>query len=310
MTAPTPPWPPHINSPGFVVGIDVSRWQDPDVLPWAELAAAGVYYAFIKASQSDWSDGARKKHHAEARAAKVPVGFYHYMKAAYSARDQADAFLRATSKLSAQLPPVLDFEEKDIPASLALEWGRIVQEATGIRPILYASKQALDARSPAEQRQLAEAFDYWSVDYYKDGVIPGPCTTADLDGAFESWDFWQWTSNNTLLRHIYPKDLDHNFYNGSVEELYSRYGAGEDNPPAPGKLLTSGQAGEAVDYNARQTWTAAFWGSMIAFLGVSPWRNEGIAQAVARYQLGETLDVDGKVGPRTHASLKDAMGLA
>jgi hypothetical protein len=232
------------------------------------------------------------------------------MTAKHSARVQAETFLAATSKIDAELPPVLDFEESDIPGELVIEWLELVSAATGMRPLTYTRRDIFEGLSEEHQRRIVELSDLWSANYARDGLIPEDVFDDTVFGGWDTWTLWQWTSSNTLFRHLYPKDIDINYFNGEASELDDRFDACNPNPPRPGRLLSPGQAGRAVEYNARQSWGAGFWGSMIAYLDVSPWQNEGIAQRVAEYQRAEGLDVDGMVGPKTHTHLVDAMGLA
>jgi len=96
-----------------VAGIDVASWQGtPD---WRKVAAAGVGFAYIKASEGDSSSyPSLNSQYAGARAAGLAVGLYHYARVGKSPTANADAFAAQINRLGAvagHLPPCLDLEE-------------------------------------------------------------------------------------------------------------------------------------------------------------------------------------------------------
>ena len=96
-----------------VAGIDVASWQgSPD---WRKVAAAGVGFAYIKASEGDSSSyPSLSSQYAGARAAGLAVGLYHYARVGKSPTANADAFAAQINRLGAvagHLPPCLDLEE-------------------------------------------------------------------------------------------------------------------------------------------------------------------------------------------------------
>ena len=78
--------------PPYVI-IDVSIWQDPAKVPYEELKAHGVVLVFIKASMGGGYDANCDKHVAEARAAGLLIGLYHWCDPTQSWERQALYFV-------------------------------------------------------------------------------------------------------------------------------------------------------------------------------------------------------------------------
>lgn len=96
-----------------VAGIDVASWQgSPD---WRKVAAAGVGFVYIKASEGASSSyPSLNSHYSGARAAGLAVGLYHYARVSKSPEANADSFAAQINRLGAvagHLPPCLDLEE-------------------------------------------------------------------------------------------------------------------------------------------------------------------------------------------------------
>ncbi len=93
-----------------IPGIDVSHHQA--AIDWKKVAASGVKFAIIKASEGKtYKDPMFVAHSDGARAAGIAVGFYHYARPENnSPEDEAANFYRATLGQAYQLPLVLDVE--------------------------------------------------------------------------------------------------------------------------------------------------------------------------------------------------------
>ncbi|AQS42164.1 MAG: Glycoside hydrolase [Candidatus Tokpelaia hoelldobleri] len=92
-----------------VHGIDVSRYQGE--IDWLQVRADSVDFAFIKATEGgDRLDETFKQNWAQAKAAGVPRGAYHFYYFCRSAKEQAQWFIRHVPRDTTALPPVLDME--------------------------------------------------------------------------------------------------------------------------------------------------------------------------------------------------------
>lgn len=86
-----------------------------------------------------------------ARQQQIPVGAYHFFSTRQTPREQAAHFLQNTRFQRGDLPPMLDIEPSDAlisqmggPEALfesVRTWLRIVEDAVGVRPILYVNQR-------------------------------------------------------------------------------------------------------------------------------------------------------------------------
>ena len=94
-------------------GVDVSSWQHPNNEPidWERVAAAGVTFAIIKATQSDtYVNPWLRRDYDDAFAAGLLVGAYHYYDAAAEPTKQAEHFVGSLIGMRLDLGTWLDFE--------------------------------------------------------------------------------------------------------------------------------------------------------------------------------------------------------
>lgn len=111
-----------------------------------------VSFIFIKSTESTTI---RNRYYAsdymQARKHGIRIGAYHFFRLRTSGTAQAQFFLRHTLFKKGDLPPVLDVEPSDaqIQAAGGVEamfrnvrtWLRIVEQHTGVRPILYVNQR-------------------------------------------------------------------------------------------------------------------------------------------------------------------------
>jgi lysozyme len=131
-----------------VKGIDVSYWQGD--IDWAQVRAAGVDFAYLKATEGgDHIDPRFQENWHAAKRAGLPRGAYHFIYWCRPAREQALWFMLNVPQDPEALPPVLDLEwnghsptcSKRIAAKTAREMIDTLLAAmeahTGKRPIIY-----------------------------------------------------------------------------------------------------------------------------------------------------------------------------
>ena len=198
-----------------VHGIDVSKYQGD--IDWYRVRAAGVGFAFIKATEGgDHVDDRFAQNWAAARLAGVPRGAYHYYYFCRPAVEQVAWFINHVPRDSAALPPVLDLEwnhrSRTCPyrpdpntvrneASLFL---KAVNIHYGKRPIIYTT---VDFYRDNELWRL-DNYPFWlrSVAGHPSDVYPG-----------QRWSFWQYTGTGVVDGIDGPTDL--NVFSGSFQQI-------------------------------------------------------------------------------------------
>ena len=189
----------------FVPGIDVSHFQG--AIDWAKVKAAGIQFAFIKATDgTGGTDPLLTANMQGAAKAGVPFGLYHFFRPAQSANDQAAHFLSIDHTLG-QLPPVLDLELDPLKVSDAQAWLDYVEDSMSVVPIIYGSPSFLSGHF--EDWAGVKTYPLWVAEYTE---RPKPVT-----GPWANWDFWQHSNTGTVDGISVPVDL--NWFNGTLDEL-------------------------------------------------------------------------------------------
>lgn len=185
-----------------VRGIDVSHHQGP--IDWARVAAAGVQFAYLKATEGrDFSDRKFRANWAGAHAAGVSRGAYHFFTFCSPGRAQADHFLRVVPPTSGALIPVVDVEfvgncknygSLDTVRAELVVFLEQVERAWGVPPILYVTPDAY-------RRVLAGQFTRYSIWLRSVGSQPR------LD-AYGGWLIWQFSDTGSVPGINGPVDLN------------------------------------------------------------------------------------------------------
>ena len=210
--------PPNAPEDAFLRGIDVSHFQQD--VNWPVVAAAGIKFCFIKATEGVSHVDARfaANWHAAGQAGLVR-GAYHFFRPALSVTAQADLFLRTVPRLGASdLPPVLDLEAPEewqgIPVlnrpQLALGWLKAVENQFHLKPILYLSPAFVT--DVLHNPTALAGYPAWLAHYTTD---PAP----DVPRPWTNWTFWQHTRQGRAPGVSSQVDL--NRFNGTLEELRS-----------------------------------------------------------------------------------------
>lgn len=130
-----------------VIGLDCSHWQDNNSTPitfdFHKAKAAGAQFAIMKASQSVWSDEDYRINNANARAAGMIRGAYHFLVWEADPVAQADYFWSVIKADPGELPPVADFEWwKTTPGNALDILSRFLarlEQLCGRVPMIYTS---------------------------------------------------------------------------------------------------------------------------------------------------------------------------
>ncbi len=196
-----------------VHGIDVSKYQRG--IQWEEVAdmyhdGRRIQFAFIKATEGWWTEDRNfRQNWAGAREAGIIRGAYHFYRPGADPELQARAFLTTVELDSGDLPPVLDAEQSAgaRPAQLREEigiWLQKVEEATGIRPIIYTNRsyylQFLHG--------YFDEYPLWVAQYHKPS-----CNVCEG----REWTFWQHSDRGRVNGIAGP--VDFNVFSGSMAEL-------------------------------------------------------------------------------------------
>jgi lysozyme len=197
-------------------GIDVSHFQS--VVDWAGVAASGIRFCFIKATEGAANVDPRfAQNWRGAGAAGLRRGAYHFFHPSFPAAAQASSFIRTVVRWEpGDLPPVLDLEvpaawasiARSARAPLAIQWLETVESRLGTTPIVYLSPAfatEILGNAPALAR-----FPVWFA-HYTDAGAP---TVAK---PWDTWNFWQYTREGKAAGVSLPVDL--NRFNGSLDDL-------------------------------------------------------------------------------------------
>lgn len=194
-----------------VRGIDVARFQS--YVDWPNARAAGVEFAFIKATEGgDLKDPKFADHWRGAARAGIARGAYHFYYFCTPPEVQARFFIRNVPRTAGSLPPVLDMEWNpfsptcrrrppgaDVRAEMRV-WLDIVERHYGRRPIIYTTPGFYADAGLSAMR--GEEFWLRATAKRPRDAYPG-----------QPWRFWQYTATGTLPGT--PGDIDINVFNGT-----------------------------------------------------------------------------------------------
>ncbi|MFD3260829.1 glycoside hydrolase family 25 protein [Paenibacillus lentus] len=241
---------------GNAQGIDVSHWQGQ--IDWKRVAADGISFAFIKATQNS-IDKRFLENARGAKAAGLLIGAYHYLDNKVTTADAAKAAARSfynaiqSAGVRFDLPPVLDYESKSgsLSAAGATTVAKVfleeLERLTGITPILYTYPAFIGNFSGLTKYPL------WIARYSTQ-------TPADASG-WKRWEFWQYSdgkdggylpSGSRKVNGINGV-VDLNEYDGTVAELRAKYGTEKEEPKVSEK-----------DINQVSAWAAENWAEATA----------------------------------------------
>ncbi len=196
-----------------VRGVDVSHYQGD--IDFETIAQQGISFAFIKATEgSGTTDERFAENWANARAAGLSAGAYHFFSFDSGGGTQADNFIAAVPAEEHALPPVIDLEyyrSDDLPdadtvrENLAELLGRLHAEY-GKTPIIYTTGTCYS--DYLEDADLGTDYLLWIR-----SVLTPPASSLD-------WSFWQYNPRGILDGCTGGTEyIDLNVFRGSLEEL-------------------------------------------------------------------------------------------
>ena len=192
-------------------GLDVSHHQG--IIDWPAVAEQGFRFAMIKATEGgDFKDPRFKENWANARAAGLAVGGYHFYTFCRPVEDQAANLLLTVPIETSSFPPTLDLEfggncskrptRAQFFSDLQVITKKIVS-AYGSAPILYVTREFFD-------------------EYIAGSDLEAPIWIRDvffrprLDMA-RPWIFWQFANRGRVRGIEVPVEL--NVFNGNETAL-------------------------------------------------------------------------------------------
>ena len=180
-----------------VRGIDIAKWQGD--IDWEKVAASGVDFAFIKATEGgDRLDDRFQANWNAARAAGLPRGAYHFNYWCSSMAAQAEWFKRNVPVDPEALPPVLD-----------LEWNFQSPTCPKKVPRETAQAEVHAFVNAVERHYRKKPILYTDIVFYRDVLNDGSFSDYPLwvrsvkDLPQErypgrQWAFWQYTERGSV----------------------------------------------------------------------------------------------------------------
>jgi len=188
-------------------GIDVSHWNGN--VRWGALADSKVKFVWTKISQGfNFVDSASARNLKGCRENNIVVGGYHFPRLEEDQNNSKSPELEVKHFLKTyggpipkgDMLPVLDLEagvkgDPDYNRQWALEWLRVFENETGLRPVVYTAKWYVNGYLRKDVGDLKK-YKLWVADYtkpYNKGGRNEPDTTCGWD----KWEAWQWTSKGS-----------------------------------------------------------------------------------------------------------------
>jgi GH25 family lysozyme M1 (1,4-beta-N-acetylmuramidase) len=218
-------------------GIDVSHWNS--TIDWGRVAAGGVEFAYIKASQgTSYVDDKFAQNWSGARGAGIARGAYHFFCPKMDGTAQADQLLAVMGTLGdGDLPPALDVETcSTAVCGSACDWVDVdchtivtnihlwvdrIAAVTGRTPVIYTGWGVWEG--PVCSSDELAGVDLWVANW---GV-----SCPLLPDAWSDWKFWQ---TNVGTMDGVPGEVDLDVFNGDLDALRAYTGGGGTVGPSCG----------------------------------------------------------------------------
>ena len=191
-------------------GIDISAWQGDAGI---DLSKVTFDFCVVKATEgTDYKNRYLTAHCDKVLSRKKLLGIYHYANGG-NVQKEADAFLAYAKKYIGKAVLVLDWEAKNNPlfgnADLewCLKWCSYVKDKTGVRPVIYVQKSAMNAVKKAGYR-------LW-VAQYEDNNPTGYQLHPWNEGAY-ACTMRQYTSHGRLAGYDGELDLNKCYISASA----------------------------------------------------------------------------------------------
>ena len=227
-------------------GIDIASYQSS-----LDISKVACDFVIVKATEgTGYINPVCDKHFQQALKLGKKLGFYHYAQNEHNtARQEADFFINNCLGYFGKGIPVLDWEEGVHDVAWALEWLKIVEERTGVKPLIYMSESVANkydwSKVVANNNGLwvAKYRDY-EPDYNYDMSSAGTVPSTNY------WSFyaiWQFTSSGRL--NGYNGNLDCNIFYGD-EKAWDKYvSVYKESKPTPPQHTFKYNVGQKVRFS-------------------------------------------------------------
>jgi len=188
----------------MIPGIDVSHYQGE--IDWAKVKAAGIRFAYLKATQgATFIDPMLKANYAGAKAQGIPIGLYHVFNA-YLGDAQFTHWRNVLAAYPPQVPSWLDIEPGALTEDTAPQALSFLEACFQPSDCIYCSPSTAQAvlNDPAFQNYKL------AIAHYTEAPSPNIVLWSD-------WMFWQHSCVGTVDGISTPVDLD--WFNGSEDEF-------------------------------------------------------------------------------------------
>lgn len=209
-------------------GVDVSQFQN--TIGWPELNSASNFVmiraAYGTMTDTQFSNNRTGARNMRATAGPLGIGYYYY---AYptllDAPTSAKYFVDTVGPLQPGEILALDLEGNvgPSPVAWALDWLEVVDELTGVKPLIYLNQSEVAGYDWAVV--VSGGYGLWLADY-----------SIGKDGAMPSVKYWpiiamvQWTDSDTVAG--IAANVDGDIFDGDFNEFYE-YGSPEPEAPLP-----------------------------------------------------------------------------
>jgi len=189
---------------GFQIhGIDVSSYQK--AIAWDKVKAMQVEdvsmgFAFLKATEGlNDHDRTFAQNYAQAKAAGIVCGAYHFFLATKSGEKQAQNFIQNVTLASGDLPPVVDIEKLyGVPAKTMRkrlkEFLNTIEKHYGVKPIIYSYVHFYETYLGKEFNE----YPLWVAHYLE----------PEKPRIARDWLFWQHSEKGTVDGITTPVDCN------------------------------------------------------------------------------------------------------
>jgi lysozyme len=182
-------------------GIDISRHNGR--VDWPAVAASGITFAFLKATEGvDAADSTFADHWEAAGKAKILRGAYHFYVTEDDPEEQARFFIGKAAIGPGDLPPAVDVEilghgTKPHVADRLKVFLDLVEKHYGRKPIIYTGPNFWD-------RNMSDRFGGYPLWIAQYGA-----TSPRMPKGWKDWHFWQWSESATVPGVERKVDLNH-----------------------------------------------------------------------------------------------------
>jgi len=211
------------------LGIDISKWNWPMDFT---ITNGKVEFIFIRGGYGWFDDTYAYIYINECEKYNIPYGIYWYLWPGDDLQKQLDAFVACLQEYNWSLPPVADFEQTKLEQLGTTNWIREfmakLQSRVSQKVMIYTSPGFWNSK--VLRNDWAKKYYLWVAHWT---TALEPILPADWDRAV----FWQRSANGNGKGPEYgsggDRDMDINFFTGTLTEWASWVTEEEKPPPEP-----------------------------------------------------------------------------